>query len=188
MRTRFLALWMACAAVYFIAYSAIDRHSAGRPAHTLFLPGEERIPLVPTLAYVYALGFPLPLLLVWAAPDARRFARAAAAFGAVVVAAFAIFLVFPVTLARPPAAGALKVAWVDGPYNCFPSLHVAICCLVWLSCRDTVRHPKILFAVVAAITASTLLVKQHYLADVAAGAVFAWAAWRLTGWLEAGRA
>jgi hypothetical protein len=36
------------------------------------------------------MGFSLPLLLVWAAPDWRRFARAAAAFGIVVASGLAV--------------------------------------------------------------------------------------------------
>ncbi len=86
----------------------------------------------------------------------------------------------------------------DHPYNTFPSLHVAQGCILALfylkySARwafapgvekphRAIRENRIAFGVLVfhavsaiLIAASAVLIKQHYLADAAAGALLAWA-------------
>lgn len=172
-------------ALYLAAYLVINRLNASRTAHVLFLPGEERLPLVPELAPLYAAGFLLPILVIAFPPSRHRFRRLLRAFALTAVTAFAIFLVWPVALERPPVEGLssllLRFAWLDRPGNCFPSLHVAVACLFWLAFRRHVRWPGALLALVAGICVSTVLVKQHYAADVLAGAALAFAAWHVAG-------
>lgn len=172
-------------ALYLAGYLAINRANASRPARVLFLPGEERLPLVPQLAPLYAAGFLLPILVIAFPPSLPRFRRLLRAFALATVTAFAVFLAWPVALERPPVEGVssllLRLAWLDRPGNCFPSLHVAVACLFWLAFRKCVSWPGAFSALVIGICVSTVLVKQHYAADVLAGVALAIAAWRVAG-------
>lgn len=170
--------------LYVAGYLAINRFNAGRPAATLFLPGEERLPLVAGFGPLYATGFLLPLLVIAFPLPRARFRQLLASFSLTAVVAFSVFLVFPVVLQRPampggPGALLLRLAWLDLPGNCFPSLHVAVTWLFWLAYRDRVPRPGALLALVAGICASTVPVKQHYIVDIAAGIVLATASWSI---------
>ena len=70
----------------------------------------------------------------------------------------------------------------DEPRCTFPSLHVAFGWLMYLGLRDQAPRwrPLLLFLAVS-ISISTVLVKQHFVADVAAGMALAWGAWALAG-------
>jgi hypothetical protein len=95
--------------------------------------------------------------------------------------AFAVFLFWPTSVARPPAppefvAFRLLTA-IDGPVNACPSLHAAMAVFSGVCIHATFRRlgaPGILTflsaAWGAAILYATLATKQHMAADVAAGA------------------
>ena len=177
---------LALAYVVFCAtYLPINAFTEGRATHTLFLPGERAIPLVPGFEFAYLLGYVLPLVVVWRRPDAARLARLAWAFGLTLAGAYTTYLLYPVYLPRPELAGRslatrlLALEYLDKPYNHFPSLHVALAILVALGCSDDRRTRWWLPAVVAIMAVSTIFVKQHYILDVLAAAVLAPAAWRL---------
>lgn len=94
------------------------------------------------------------------------------------------FLLFPVTMPRhlyyqgePFNWADVFWRWFDGPNNCFPSLHVSNALMMaYFNARRP--WPILHLTLSALVIASTLLVKQHYAVDVAAGAgVFAVAAW-----------
>jgi membrane-associated phospholipid phosphatase len=174
-------------ALFIATYVPINGWSVGRPAHILFLPGEERLPFIPDFEYVYLLVYPLPLLMVFFLADARGLQRAAVAFAIVCGIAYATYIVFPVTFVRPTFASDTIAKWLlameyrDPSYNHFPSLHVALAWLIYLACRPGLRRSGWLVGLVAAISASTLFVKQHYLADVAYGLALACGAWAWSG-------
>lgn len=72
----------------------------------------------------------------------------------------------------------------DNPYNCFPSLHTSMSTLMAVHWWRVDRRAGIAASVwTALIVASTVFIKQHYVADVAAGLALAfgaaWLAWRL---------
>ncbi len=173
--------------VFCVTYLPINAFTEGRATHTLFLPGEGAIPLVPGFEFAYLLGYVLPLVVVWRQPDAARLARLAWAFGLTLAAAYATYLLYPVYLQRPELTGhsfatrLLALEYLDKPYNHFPSLHVALAILVALGCSDDRRMRWWLPAVVAIMAVSTVFVKQHYVLDVLAAAVLAPLAWRLAG-------
>src|SRR2546425_10643885 len=73
--------------VFGVTYLPINAFTEGRVTHTLFLPGERAIPLVPAFEFAYLLGYVLPLVVAWRRPDAARLARLAWAFGFTLVAA-----------------------------------------------------------------------------------------------------
>ena len=72
----------------------------------------------------------------------------------------------------------LAIEYLDPSYNHFPSLHVALGCLVFFALRDRLGRLRApLATLLAGMCLSTLFVKQHYLLDVLYGSGLAWAAW-----------
>jgi membrane-associated phospholipid phosphatase len=184
-RGRVFLVVLAGYALFAATYVPINRWSIGRAAHVLYLPGEARLPFVPTCEFLYGLTYVLPLLIVAWAPDARRVIQSALAFLLTLAVAFATYAVFPVYLERPVFEPTTLAKWLlaleyrDPSYNHFPSLHVALSWLVYLTCRERLPRRRAFMALIVAISLSTLFVKQHYFADVVYGALLAWAAWRL---------
>lgn len=194
-RSRMGVILAAAYLLFLASYLAIDAFSVGRTAHTLFLPGEQRIPFVPEAEFVYALAYLLPVLAAWKLPDAARLRRLLYALALSLVVAYATFLLYPVRFDRPAVQVRSVATWLvaleyrlDPPYNLFPSLHVAIGWLVWLACRDQVGRRPVFLAVVIGISLSIVFVKQHYLVDGVAGAALAVAAWVVAGRREGRRA
>ena len=106
--------------------------------------------------------------------------------------AMILFVIYPVHMTiRPPVDtiagtdffswGIRLCFWADHPTCCFPSLHVATAVLAALSCWRVDRRVGVCAGVVALlISASTILIKQHFIYDVIAGgglAVFFYCAW-----------
>jgi len=70
----------------------------------------------------------------------------------------------------------------DNPYNDFPSLHTSLSTIIALHWFRVDRRLGIVVAIwTALIVASTVLIKQHYLADVVSGLLLAFGA----AWLSA---
>lgn len=180
--------------VFCVTYLAINEVSVGRPAHVLYLPGEERLPFVPEFEFLYATGYFFPLLVLWKVTDVATFVRFTWAFALTLVVAYTTYLLFPVYLERPHlevdslATFLLSLEYLDHSYNHFPSLHVAIGWLVYLACREGMRRPVTLFLALLGMSVATLFVKQHYLVDVAFGALLAAGAWTVAGRWVPGRA
>jgi membrane-associated phospholipid phosphatase len=67
----------------------------------------------------------------------------------------------------------------DQTKNAFPSMHVGLAVLLTLIGLRVCRGWGLVLGVATAvIVVSTLLVKQHFLADLPAGAIVGWAAFR----------
>ena len=185
LRTARFALVLAGVYVVFAAiYLSINAFSVGREAHTLFLPGEERIPFLPIFEYLYVLTYFVPIVIVMTIRDYAAFRRLMAAFALTMLVACATYLVFPVYFERPHLEVSslhtwlLSLSYLDKPYNHFPSLHVA---LSWLAvfASQVSRPARTALAVVAVgISVSTIFVKQHYIVDVVYGFALAGLAWR----------
>jgi membrane-associated phospholipid phosphatase len=187
-RWRVLLALLAGYTAFTATYVPINRFSIGREAYRLFLPGEERLPFLPAFEYFYVTGYFLPLLLLLYPPDARGLLRLVKSFALVLAAAYTTYLAFPVYLERPVFQPDSLATWLialeyrDPSYNHFPSLHVAIGCLIFFACRERLGRARLPLAVlVAGMCVSTLFVKQHYLVDVFFGAALSAAAWTLSG-------
>jgi membrane-associated phospholipid phosphatase len=178
-----------CAAyvLFVCTYLPINLYTVGRPAHTLYLPGEASLPFIPEFEFIYVLGYALPAVAVLAVPDARRFAQLVIAFLLTLAVAYTTYLLFPVYLERPElvpdslATRMLALEYEDPSYNHFPSLHVALAVLAYLSCRDGLRRRWPLLLWVVGVSISTLFIKQHYIADLVYGAALALGAWTVAG-------
>lgn len=152
-----------------------------RPA----LAFEAAIPFLPAAATVY---LSLPLLLVCCALRADR--RGAwtlfAVLCAELLAAAPFFVLLPVETAWPlrVAAGVWRPFFLLAdalslPRNHFPSLHTAFACTAaWFAWRQKFPRRAWLGAWAAAVVASTLLIREHHLADLAGGLLLTLAACR----------
>jgi hypothetical protein len=171
-------------------YLFIPRVSGG----TMHVPSvglDRRIPLEPAWVLVYG---PLYLFLILLPLFVIRtdvlIRRTFYAYLAVWLSAYLCFWLYPTVAPRPedaPAGGGFA-GWglrflysVDPPFNCFPSLPVAHSFVSALCCRR-VHRPLGNWTLGAALVVglSPLFTRQHYVLDVAAGIVLAFAVCAIT--------
>lgn len=183
---RFAAILAGWYVLFAATYLATNEFSVGRPAHTLFLPGEERLPFLPIFEYLYVLSYFLPALVIVTVHDHATFQRLARAYGLTLLVAYTTYLLFPVYIERPDLEVSsfhtwlLSIEYLDERYNCFPSLHVSTSWLAVHASQVSRRSRVGLGVLAAGISVSTVFVRQHYIADVLYGYALAWVAWRLT--------
>ena len=140
---------------------------------------DDRIPFVPAFSVPYLLYLPYLLFVaVYGIVASPYYPQIAASMLAVQLIAAVIYSAKQSYVPRPnlviDGVFSRLTAFIyrhDRPYCAFPSLHVAysLLCAYW----STLLFPSLapLFIVLtASIIASTLFIKQHALADVAAGA------------------
>lgn len=152
---------------------------------TPVFPGEEYIPFVPGMVLVYLSVYVLPLIMLMLVPSrfhVRRFVRIFCVAAAVHALFFVILPIqyvlrpdLDAQVATPLLDLVRAIYTVDAPYNNFPSMHVSFAFLSYFCMRFS--RPKIspVFLLAAALIAvSTLLVKQHYIIDVAGAIVLAY--------------
>ncbi|WP_244222157.1 phosphatase PAP2 family protein [Corallococcus exercitus] len=152
------------------------------------LPFEQHIPFMPGWAAVYVSMDVLLLLSLFIFRTWRRMLPFALALCAETVLGAICFLVLPVEVAWPPRA--VTGGWtsvfqaadtMNLERNYLPSLHVAFACTAALAYRE--RSGPVASTVFTlwalAIAASTLLIHEHHLVDVLAGALLAWGTWRV---------
>lgn len=192
-RTRLL--WFGALMTYMIVgYFVIGRLNLHRGWYLdPSLPFEADIPFVPQLIVAYVLVYFVVLVgfMVIPVPDVALFRRAGRWLAINFTLAYAIFLLVPVkALHRPPidpeAGFALALTGFyysfDAPTNLLPSLHVQMALMGGLMC---LRHGGLLavIGVLSGLTVavSVVLVKQHYVADIAAAALIVWLTARWCG-------
>lgn len=182
-----VVLTSAALALSALIYLLANRVSLRAPSLLPLTSLDMAVPFVPETVWVYVshyLAIAGAFLLSRTWPDARRFATAYLALG---VGAALVHLCWPTTFPRgryPLSGEGLTVATfrllreVDLPTSCLPSMHVAGSVLAALSLWQSHRRLAYVWLVwAAAIGASTLTAKQHYVIDIAAGAVSAGLAW-----------
>jgi membrane-associated phospholipid phosphatase len=140
---------------------------------------DRAMPLVPVMVVPYVSL--IPLVLAAAIACGIRGARNYQAYGLALVIAMLVsyaFYVFAQTYVPRPevlGGGVLKdwlrdVYRADQPYNDFPSLHTSMSTIIAVSWLRAHRRSGYVVAFwCAAIIASTVLVHQHFVADVAGG-------------------
>jgi membrane-associated phospholipid phosphatase len=170
-------------------YLGVNAVTSGRSLLQPLLAIETRIPLV-TVAYpFYASAYLVIFLPLFLCRTRRAFARAHLACGLGSLIAFAVYLAAPMPYPRPAFAldgfwgNLLAFEWsIDQPRCTFPSLHVAFGWWMYLALRDEApRWRGFLLFLAIAISVSTVLVKQHFAADVVGGFLLALGSWRLAG-------
>jgi hypothetical protein len=177
-RLHFGLLLFLAYAVWFAGFELVGRYA--RTLHTLDLTTalDRAIPLVPAFIWPYEACYLLPLCSLWVIRDWHRFNVGLIAILLASLIAFVFYLLLPVAFPRPPLGGSLAERILAAEYaadfspgaNKLPSLHVAIAWIllfaVWGQARRRIVDVLAL-GLVAAVSVSTLFVKQHLLLDVA---------------------
>jgi membrane-associated phospholipid phosphatase len=143
-------------------------------------PAELSIPFVPAMTVFYMSLYLYFLLAPFILRTAREFRALVITLAIMIFLSGIGFLLFPADLAFPPPgesdlgiwAGLFHFAdWLNLTYNLVPSLHVAfaVACAAVFSSRAPMAGKLLLWAWAAMIAASTVLIHQHHLLDVATG-------------------
>ncbi len=164
------------------------------PIHSTWTFIDAYVPFVPCFVLPYLAFFPfLWSTMVWRAVKEDRFASVTASFVLINAASALTYLFWQTHVNRPPllAHGSLCVELIrlvyanDRPYNCFPSLHVSGSVFAALVLWRFHHRWRIAGAALAVlICASTVLVGQHYVLDVVAGACLAFGCVALVEWVQ----
>ncbi len=172
----------------FSLYVLSNQMMVGRPAPFLATSLDRAIPFWPPAMFVYLSVYLFLFLPVVQVKEMHVFTRVAYAFYTYNLLGMAIFQIYPVRMDRP-LDFALDSVWTwgvafnyayDPPYNSFPSLHVANA--VFAGCvAQRLDRPVGIGAMILTglITISTLLVKQHWIADLVTGWALGYAAYKL---------
>jgi len=167
--------------VFFAVYPTMNWITSSRPGRLqLYLPAELAVPFVPQLIWVYLSMFVLFLVPPFLLPAERMPALGKQLIAGTLLSGLA-FLLLPAELgferavpAGSTCARAYSVLFsVDRPHNLVPSLHVIFSAAIALACADA-SGPVVRFALQAwllVIAASTLLVHQHHVLDLATSLV-----------------
>jgi len=146
-------------------------------------PLDRALPVVPVFAvpYVSLIPFIGVSLLVFLGFRVRVYRSAAITMIIVWFVSYACYFLLQSYIARPQITGSdpfsamIRTIYAsDRPYNDFPSLHTSLSTIIAMHWWRFDRRIGIAAAIwTTLIVASTVLVKQHYLADVAGGLVLA---------------
>jgi len=137
------------------------------------------IPRLPVFAIPYIAFLPLFwATMVYAFIKNKSFRRLACSVVIINLVAYLVYLFFQTYVPRLPVesndffSGLLKFIYTtDQPYNCFPSLHVALSASAATYFMFIKYKMRWLFLAIAIlISLSTLFVKQHFILDVLSGA------------------
>jgi membrane-associated phospholipid phosphatase len=179
-------------AVYF-ANEVYDLLNHGPAVMNLRTPLDAALPVVPVFVipyvslnpYVYA---SLVLFLIF---RTRIYQSAAISFLVAWAVCYSFYFFLQTEVLRPVLAGSdlftrmIRAVYAgDNYYNDFPSLHTTMSTILAIHWYRADRRLGILAGIwTALIVLSTVLIKQHYVADLAAGLVLAfgvsWLSWRV---------
>ena len=146
-------------------------------------PLDRALPVVPIFAipYVSLIPYIVVSLIAFLFFRVRVYRSAALTMIIVWFISYAFYFFLQSYVARPqvtgtdPFSGLIRSIYAsDQPYNDFPSLHTSLSTIIalhWWRVDRRIGLPAAIWT--ALIVASTVLVKQHYLADVAGGLVLA---------------
>lgn len=181
-RTLLASTLVSLAPLYFV----IGDLTRGRSTYVPDVALDRAVSLQPTWMLVYGSLYVFVVLLpLFVVRQQALFRRAMQAYLMVMIVSYVGFLLYPTAAPRPDevlgdgfSAWSLKLIYsIDPPHGCFPSLHVAYSFVSALTCSRVHRGVGAAAALWAAlIGVSTLYTKQHYVADVIAGALAAYAA------------
>lgn len=170
-----------------VAYFGSRLVTRGLAHYSLISPLDRKLPFLPVFILFYLLAYVQWVVgFVWIAKGSRR--EVLRILTGELIAkgiALACFLLFPTTVEGfRPEAEALRgggiwnelvgvVYSLDAADNCFPSVHCLeswVCFRGAMKCRRAKRwYVLMMFGVAILVFASTVLVKQHVLIDIAGG-------------------
>jgi membrane-associated phospholipid phosphatase len=173
------------AAVYFadLIYYVLNH---GPAVLILRTPLDDAIPVVPifVIPYVSLTPYVYFTLVVFLLLQTRTFQSTALAMLGAWLVSYACYVFLQTEVIRPALTGTdvftamiRQVYAGDNPFNDFPSLHTSISTIMAVGWSRVDRRLGIVAAIwTALIVASTVLIKQHYVADIAGGLLTALAA------------
>lgn len=190
METIFFALGLGS---FFLYFPMEGRRVKG---HFLQTKWDQKIPMLSGFVIPYILFFPYVFgVYIWAfATKNPAFPQLSISIIAVSIITTLIYLGYPSMMVRPFTKGKLiPKSWCakivediekfDKPNNVFPSNHVAYSLVITLFLVTALPAFAVIFWIIFALIAlSTILIKQHYLIDLPAGAVVALLSWIGTGY------
>jgi len=183
--------WLIVLAAVGLLYIPINRTVQG--GVILSFPWDAHVPFWPIWAVPYLLSILWwTASYIWAAwrMDDARFRAFVVATLAVMLSAYAVFVLYPTYVERPVLVGhSWQIELVRSIYsndrlnNAFPSAHVYTTILVALFWWDWRPKLRWLWAAIAiVVTLSTLFTGQHNLPDPIGGIIWAYAAYRFGWW------
>lgn len=144
---------------------------------------DDLIPLVPVFVIPYVSLEPLAYLtlVIFLLTNTRIFKSACLSMISALLVSYIFYIFLQTEMIRPALAGSdiftqliRQVYAADNPYNDFPSLHTSLSTILAIHWLRAERRIGIVFAIwTALIVASTVFVKQHYVADIASGLLLA---------------
>ncbi|HTX78359.1 MAG TPA: phosphatase PAP2 family protein [Longilinea sp.] len=173
------------AAVYFTdtIYDLLNHGPAVLNLHT---PIDSALPVVTpfVIPYVSLEPFVYATLIIFLLCNTRVFQSACLSMLTAWFVSYGFYYFLQTEVVRPVLTGSdaltqmiRNVYATDNPYNDFPSLHTSISTILaihWFRLERRIAIPVAVWVVL--IVASTVLVKQHYVADVASGLLLAFGA------------
>ena len=166
---------------YFVfGYLPINAFNKARGVyHILPLPGEAGLPFMPVFILGYLLVYGSILWIYYLVPSWEIFKEVAWGFFWVTTVHYIIFILFPVKMIwRPEITNPQNFLelltqgffYLDNPFNCFPSLHVAYPTLATVLAWRYFPRLRYWFLLMSLLTVvSVVLIKQHYILDAAGG-------------------
>lgn len=178
-------IWLISAVLYFLfGYLFLNWLNSDRVHYfNVGFPFESQIPFIPFFVFGYTLVYISVFGVYLLMPDNVYFKKVAKMFFVLTTVHFAFFILMPVKMTLRPilsqGTGIINEIvkfyyWIDNPYNCFPSLHVAYTLLGGLVLWNYKRKWACVYMLTTLIVSiSVILVKQHYILDVVGGYVTA---------------
>jgi membrane-associated phospholipid phosphatase len=181
-----LGLLVANLAFHIVGYFGVNAYLAHQGlSHDLAIGLDHQIPFIKYFVPFYSIVYFIPVttfFLIWKNYEAVK--AAAKVFIGAGVVSFACFLLFPVKYnlrveILPPYDFFTNVLrffyYIDEPYNCFPSLHVALATISTVLIHRYRPALTPVFIVLSTIVSlSILFMKQHYVMDLAGGLGVCW--------------
>jgi len=180
-------MFVSIVAYFIVGYLGINAINMHRSYYfDVGLPFEAGIPFIPFFITGYTSVYLAIFLLYFLLKDYDIFKKGMLFFFLLSTSHFILFLVLPVKMNRPDMSNSTSVMGmlthyyylIDNPVNCFPSLHVAYplggTVLLWNYKRN---WSYVMAFLTLFIAVSVLLVKQHYLLDVAFAAATTFVCW-----------
>ncbi|MGA2111816.1 MAG: phosphatase PAP2 family protein [Anaerolineales bacterium] len=169
-------------AVYF-TNEIYDLLNHGPAVINLRTPLDAALPVVPIFVIPYDSLVPLvyATLIIFLVFRTRVFQSACLALISAWLVSYGFYFFLQSEVIRPVLTGTdvltrmiNNVYATDNPFNDFPSLHTSLSTVLAIHWFRIDRRLGIILAVwTALIVASTVLIKQHYVADIAGGLVLA---------------
>ncbi|TXK84956.1 inositol phosphorylceramide synthase [Paenibacillus sp. N3.4] len=184
LRTFARLLWILIIPVLNIFYGVLNH--GGANVRSLMTALDERIPLIPAFIIPYLIWYPFVfvMLIVLFTEKRRAYYRTLITLCLGLVSCYIIFHLFQTSIHRPQITdhGWLSllirlVYQMDGPYNCFPSIHALTSYLILRGsneCLNLSRVSRLLIGITSwSIIISTVFVKQHVVLDILGAIVLA---------------